>query len=122
MPLSGMAGRCAPSPAPARLSASRCLTGGSLAAGLSLTLAALLPWLLLLSPASAMTPARMAELRHDTVAMFYHGFANYMGIAFPEDEVRCAPCTPPASPVSPRLASPRLALPVCLCACLRAPP
>jgi hypothetical protein len=35
----------------------------------------------------AMTDARIAELRHATVDMFYHGFENYMNIAFPEDEV-----------------------------------
>lgn len=42
-------------------------------------------WLAL---ATAMTPARIAELRQETVSMFYHGFDNYMDIAFPEDEVR----------------------------------
>jgi hypothetical protein len=36
-----------------------------------------------------MTPAHIAELRKETVEMFYHGFDNYMDIAFPEDEVRC---------------------------------
>jgi hypothetical protein len=41
-------------------------------------------WLAL---ASAMTPGRIAELRQETVAMFYHGFDNYMKVAFPEDEV-----------------------------------
>jgi hypothetical protein len=35
-----------------------------------------------------MTPARIAELRQETVDMFYHGFDNYMDVAFPEDEVR----------------------------------
>ena len=35
-----------------------------------------------------MTPARIAELRKETVDMFYHGFDNYMEVAFPEDEVR----------------------------------
>lgn len=40
-----------------------------------------------LSLANAMTPARIAELRKETVDMFYHGFDNYMNIAFPEDEV-----------------------------------
>lgn len=34
-----------------------------------------------------MTPARIAELRQETVSMFYHGYDNYMKIAFPEDEV-----------------------------------
>lgn len=37
---------------------------------------------------NAMTPARIAELRKETVEMFYHGFDNYMELAFPEDEVR----------------------------------
>ena len=41
-----------------------------------------------LAVASAMTPARIAELRQETVDMFYHGFDNYMNVAFPEDEVR----------------------------------
>lgn len=36
---------------------------------------------------SAMTPARIAELRQETVSMFYHGYDNYMKVAFPEDEV-----------------------------------
>ena len=49
-------------------------------------------WILLfsiwLAVASAMTPARIAELRKETVDMFYHGFDNYMDVAFPEDEVR----------------------------------
>lgn len=35
----------------------------------------------------AMRPSRVAELRQETVDMFYHGFDNYMEIAFPEDEV-----------------------------------
>lgn len=35
-----------------------------------------------------MTPARIAELRQETVSMFYHGYDNYMKVAFPEDEVR----------------------------------
>jgi hypothetical protein len=49
-------------------------------------------WLLLalttiwLATANAMTQARIAELRQETVAMFYHGFDNYMRVAFPEDE------------------------------------
>lgn len=43
----------------------------------------------------AMRPDRMAQLRQDTVEMFYHGYSNYMDLAFPEDEVRrdCH-CTP----------------------------
>lgn len=50
-------------------------------------------WILLLSIlwlaiANAMTPERIAELRQETVNLFYHGFDNYMEVAFPEDEVR----------------------------------
>ncbi len=37
--------------------------------------------------ALAMPPDRVARLRRETVDMFYHGFDNYMQIAFPEDEV-----------------------------------
>lgn len=52
----------------------------------SLLIAALLclAWLHL---ATAMRPDRIAQLRQDTVEMFYHGFDNYMNLAFPEDEV-----------------------------------
>jgi hypothetical protein len=45
-------------------------------------------WTIWLAAASAMTPARIAELRQETVSMFYHGYDNYMKVAFPEDEVR----------------------------------
>jgi hypothetical protein len=41
-----------------------------------------------LAIANAMSPTRIAELRKETVDMFYHGFDNYMDVAFPEDEVR----------------------------------
>ena len=44
-------------------------------------------WTIWLAVASAMTPARIAEFRQETVSMFYHGYDNYMKIAFPEDEV-----------------------------------
>lgn len=37
--------------------------------------------------AAAMRPDRVRELRQETVDMFYHGFDNYMEVAFPEDEV-----------------------------------
>lgn len=37
--------------------------------------------------ATAMRPDRIKALRRETVDMFYHGFDNYMRIAFPEDEV-----------------------------------
>jgi hypothetical protein len=39
-----------------------------------------------LATTNAMTQVRIAELRQETVAMFYHGFDNYMRVAFPEDE------------------------------------
>lgn len=44
----------------------------------------------LAASAQAMTPRRVGELRRETVDMFYHGFDNYMQLAFPEDEVRSA--------------------------------
>ncbi|KAK0657145.1 glycoside hydrolase family 47 protein [Cercophora newfieldiana] len=44
--------------------------------------------------AAAMPPARVAELRRETVDLFYHGFDNYMRVAFPEDELRPVSCTP----------------------------
>lgn len=37
----------------------------------------------------AMRPDRITQLRQQTVDMFYHGYDNYMKVAFPEDEV-CA--------------------------------
>ncbi|KAI1172468.1 glycoside hydrolase family 47 protein [Nemania sp. FL0916] len=45
-------------------------------------------------PVLAMPPGRIAELRRETVSMFYHGFDNYMDVAFPEDELRPVSCTP----------------------------
>lgn len=48
---------------------------------------ALLAFVVLLPSAGAMRPSRVAELRREVVDMFYHGFDNYMRIAFPEDEV-----------------------------------
>lgn len=50
----------------------------------SLCILFLSTWLL---SVGAMHPDRIAQLRHETVDMFYHGFDNYMHIAFPEDEV-----------------------------------
>ena len=47
-------------------------------------------WTPLLGMVSAMRADRMAQLRKDTVDMFYHGYGNYMQHAFPEDEV-CVP-------------------------------
>ncbi|KAK4441954.1 ER degradation-enhancing alpha-mannosidase-like protein 1 [Podospora aff. communis PSN243] len=44
--------------------------------------------------AAAMRPARVAELRRETVDLFYHGYDNYMRVAFPEDELRPVSCTP----------------------------
>ena len=40
-----------------------------------------------LGSVEAMRPGRVADLRQETVDMFYHGFDNYMKIAFPGDEV-----------------------------------
>jgi len=34
-----------------------------------------------------MRPDRVTQLRQETVDMFYHGYDNYMRVAFPEDEV-----------------------------------
>jgi len=48
---------------------------------------------------AAMRPSRIANLRKETVSMFYHGFDNYMQIAFPEDEVR-ETNTPTPKPLS----------------------
>lgn len=41
----------------------------------------------LLQPVGAMRSDYLAQLRQDTVDMFYHGYSNYMKHAFPEDEV-----------------------------------
>ncbi|KAI0402830.1 glycoside hydrolase family 47 protein [Xylaria palmicola] len=69
----------------------------SLAAACALLL---LSWL---APVLAMRPGRVAELRRETVDMFYHGFDNYMEIAFPEDELRPVSCTPlTRDPLNPR--------------------
>lgn len=59
--------------------------GTSTSAWLLLAVLLLLSW-----PADvlAMRPDRIAKLRQETVEMFYHGYDNYMKIAFPEDEVR----------------------------------
>lgn len=57
----------------------------------------LLPLLLFLSWAGVsegMRPAQIAGLRQETVELFYHGFDNYMEIAFPEDELRPVTCAP----------------------------
>ncbi|KAI1282823.1 glycoside hydrolase family 47 protein [Xylaria sp. FL0933] len=57
----------------------------------------------LVAPVLAMRPGRVAELRHETVDMFYHGFDNYMKIAFPEDELRPVSCIPlTRDPINPR--------------------
>ncbi|KAK4229681.1 ER degradation-enhancing alpha-mannosidase-like protein 1 [Podospora fimiseda] len=44
--------------------------------------------------AIAMRPDRVKALRQETVDIFYHGFDNYMKIAFPEDELRPVSCIP----------------------------
>ncbi|WPJ57471.1 hypothetical protein SMAC4_04988 [Sordaria macrospora] len=55
---------------------------------------ALLAFVALLPSVGAMRPSRVAELRREVVDMFYHGFDNYMRIAFPEDELRPVTCAP----------------------------
>lgn len=50
-----------------------------------LVVLASLPWLG--SAVLAMRPSYVAKLRQETIDMFYHGYDNYMRIAFPEDEV-----------------------------------
>lgn len=57
----------------------------------SLLLVALLLLAWLNQAALAMRPDRMAQLRQEAVEMFYHGYDNYMQLAFPEDEVRRGP-------------------------------
>ncbi|KAK7743462.1 hypothetical protein SLS53_003996 [Cytospora paraplurivora] len=47
-----------------------------------------------LAPTEAMRPDRVAKLRNETVEMFYHGYNNYMNLAFPEDELRPVTCAP----------------------------
>lgn len=69
----------------------RQMAPGSARAGLRasmLFLGAVWTWLLL-SPCAvrAMRADHMAQLRQETVDMFYHGYDNYMKHAFPEDEV-----------------------------------
>ena len=66
-------------------------TGSGLAMMAAFIWRLILPVALLLRwPAQtlAMRPDRLAELRKETAAMFYHGYNNYMQHAFPEDEVR----------------------------------
>ncbi|TPX08425.1 uncharacterized protein E0L32_010155 [Thyridium curvatum] len=75
-------------------------SGSGSRAGFSLAFMA--PWLLtvlvslLLWPgvADAMPARRIEKLRAETVDMFYHGYDNYMDIAFPEDELRPVSCVP----------------------------
>ncbi|CAM1504469.1 Fc.00g020600.m01.CDS01 [Cosmosporella sp. VM-42] len=56
---------------------------------LLLLICALLPW-----TTHAMRRDRLAQLRQETVDMFYHGYSNYMNHAFPEDELRPITCAP----------------------------
>ncbi|KAH0530408.1 hypothetical protein TsFJ059_005028 [Trichoderma semiorbis] len=48
----------------------------------------------LLWPVGAMRSDYLAQLRQDTVDMFYHGYSSYMEHAFPEDELRPISCEP----------------------------
>ncbi|RKF59913.1 ER degradation-enhancing alpha-mannosidase-like protein 1 [Erysiphe neolycopersici] len=41
---------------------------------------------------NAMSTERISQLRQETVELFYHGFDNYMKIAFPEDEASVTFC------------------------------
>ncbi|PHH68255.1 hypothetical protein CDD82_692 [Ophiocordyceps australis] len=50
--------------------------------------------LLVLSTAASMRADVLAQLRQETVDMFYHGYSNYMRHAFPEDELRPLSCGP----------------------------
>lgn len=50
--------------------------------------AMLLVWSIWLLAAGAMRADHITALRRESVEMFYHGFDNYMRVAFPEDEVR----------------------------------
>lgn len=54
----------------------------------SLLLVALLFLTWLPQSVLAMRPDRMTRMRQEAVEMFYHGYDNYMHLAFPEDEVR----------------------------------
>lgn len=56
-----------------------------------LMLAVLAIWVAAFGPALAMRDDHLADLRRQTVDMFYHGFDNYMEHAFPEDEVCFSP-------------------------------
>ncbi|KAI9771227.1 MAG: alpha mannosidase-like protein [Geoglossum umbratile] len=41
-----------------------------------------------------MTRGQIAALRQEAVELFYHGYSNYMEVAFPEDELRPVSCAP----------------------------
>ena len=56
---------------------------GSMLLATLLVICALQTWTVL-----AMRADYLAQLRQETVDMFYHGYSNYMQHAFPEDEVR----------------------------------
>lgn len=71
------------------------LLSGSRSKGNSLTsygfLGICIIWL---ATTNAMSTEKISQLRQETVEMFYHGFDNYMKIAFPEDELRPITCAP----------------------------
>jgi hypothetical protein len=88
MPLPGMAGRAPVMVMVMVMDLVRARPTRFTLAGLSYLCVTLL--VVLLSwpdTAAAMRQSRIVELRQETVDMFYHGFDNYMEIAFPEDEV-----------------------------------
>ncbi|KAH8813096.1 glycoside hydrolase family 47 protein [Xylogone sp. PMI_703] len=73
------------------LSTSNCSQSMSISLWRWISIALFISWL---GTTAAMLPGRVAQLRKETVSMFYHGFDNYMRIAFPEDELRPVSCTP----------------------------
>ncbi|CAK7206564.1 hypothetical protein SEUCBS139899_009360 [Sporothrix eucalyptigena] len=78
--------------------ATAAVAGGHVRKGaLPLALSMLLTFLAcswLPSAQAMMRSDRVTELRQATVKMFYHGFDNYMRVAFPEDELRPVSCVP----------------------------
>ena len=44
--------------------------------------------------ALGMSRARMESLQQEAIDMFYHGYDNYLNVAFPDDELRPVTCQP----------------------------